>query len=164
MHFNRYNVDIDDDLRNALGKNELVVFVGAGVSSKAYPNQPRNTYYPTFKELVHEIAKRIDKPVPDKLMLEHGLSDRILEEWKRDSYEIHNIAADILQENEEGQRIDLHRSIIRLFPEESEPRIVTTNFDNLLIRALEKEGFTDTSGWKIYQASSLPPANLLFLL
>lgn len=161
MRFNDYNVDIDKDLIAALKSGTLVVFVGAGVSAKAYPNQLRNTYYPTFRELVHEIAKRIDKPLSndDRKLLKQGLSDRVLGEWERSFGDVHAIAAEILQENEAGQRIDLHRAILRLFPEESEPRVVTTNFDNLLIRARDKEGLKGNSDWKIYEAPSLPPAN-----
>ncbi|MBW2738063.1 MAG: SIR2 family protein [Deltaproteobacteria bacterium] len=161
MRFNDYNVDIDEELITALRNGTLVVFVGAGVSAMAYENQPHNTYYPTFKELVHEIAKRIDKPLSnnDRKLLKQGLSDRVLGEWEKFFGDVHAIAAKILQENEAGQRIDLHRAIIRLFPEESVPEIVTTNFDNLLIRALDKEGLKDNSGWKIHEAPSLPPAN-----
>lgn len=161
MRFTDYNVDIDEDLITALRSGTLVVFIGAGVSARAYPNQPRNTYYPTFRELVHEIAKRIDKPLSndDRKLLKQGLSDRVLGEWELGFGDVHAIAAEILQENEAGQRIDLHRAILRLFPEESEPRVVTTNFDNLLVRARDKEGLKGTSGWKIYEAPSLPPAN-----
>ena len=161
MRFNDYNVDIDEDLIAALKSGTLVVFVGAGVSAKAYPNQLRNTYYPTFKELVSSIATNIDKQLSDteKEMLKQGLSDRVLGEWKRDGHDVHGIAAEILSKNETKQRINLHRAIIRLFPEESVPRIVTTNFDNLLIQALDKEGLKDHSDWKIFEAPSLPPAN-----
>jgi hypothetical protein len=161
MRFNDYNVDIDEELITALDRGELVVFVGAGVSARAYPNQPRNTYYPKFTELVYEIAKRIEKPLSDNQIerLKQGLSDVVLGELEQHVEDIHGIAAKILQENEDGQRIDLHRAIIRLFPEESEPRIVTTNFDNLLIRARDREGLKDATGWKIYEAPSLPPAN-----
>lgn len=161
MRFNDYNVDINEELITALRSGTLVVFVGAGVSARAYKNQPHNTYYPTFRELVHEIAKRIDKPLSDndRKLLKQGLSDRVLGEWERGFGDVHAIAAKILQENEAGQRIALHRAILRLFPEESEPRVVTTNFDNLLIRARDKEELKDNSGWKIYEAPSLPPAN-----
>ena len=161
MRFNDDNVDIDKDLIAALKNGTLVVFVGAGVSAKAYPNQLPNTYYPTFKELVLAIATNLDKQLSDteKEMFKQGLSDRILGEWERDGHNVHAIAAELLSENEMKQRIDLHRAIIRLFPEESEPHLVTTNFDNLLISALKKEGVENNSSWKIYEAPSLPPAN-----
>jgi hypothetical protein len=79
--------------------------------------------------------------------------------WDRDEGDIRSIAAEILRENEGGQRIFLHQVIIRLFPEGTEPRIVTTNFDNLLIRARNAEGFESDPRWQIYEAPSLPPAN-----
>ena len=103
MRFTDYNVDIDEDLITALRSGTLVVFVGAGVSAKAYPNQPRNTYYPTFRDLVHEIAKRIDKLLSndDRKLLKQGLSDRVLGEWERGFGDVHAIAAEILQENEQ---------------------------------------------------------------
>ena len=161
MRFTSDNVDISDDSIKHLGHNELVVFVGAGVSAKAYPDQRENTYYPTFKELVYEIAGKLGKPLtePEKRSIEQGFSDRILGEWEGHGDDVHSIAAGILSENQDGQRIDLHQAIIRLFPEGSDPRIITTNFDNLLIRAIEKEGYTGDPKWKIYEAPSLPPAN-----
>ena len=161
MRFNNDNVDIDEKLIDQLEKGELVIFVGAGVSSKAYPNQKKKTYYPTFKGLVYEIAERIGKKLSaeeDKLLLQ-GSSDRILGMWDRDEGDIRSISAEILKENEERQRIILHQTIIRLFPEGTEPRIVTTNFDSLLIRARNAEGFESDPRWQIYEAPSLPPAN-----
>jgi len=160
MRFNKYDVDIDDELITALRNNTLVVFVGAGVSGKAYPRQKPNSFYPKFYELVEEIIRRMGRQLlqQEKEMLEHGLSDRVLGILEKDFGGVKAIAAEILQENENEQRTDLHRAIIRLFPEDSEPRIVTTNFDNLLIRALDEEGFKDHQNWKSYEAPSLPPA------
>ena len=161
MRFNDDNVDIDEKLINYLEKGELAIFVGAGVSAQAYPNQKKKTYYPTFRGLVYEIAKRIGKKLSDEeeRLLKQGFSDRILGMWDRDEGNIHSIAAEILRENEDGQRIVLHQAIIRLFPEGTEPRIVTTNFDDLLVRARNAEGFESDPRWQIYEAPSLPPAN-----
>jgi hypothetical protein len=161
MRFNNDNVDIDEKLIDHLEKDELVIFVGAGVSAKAYPHQGEKTYYPTFKELVYEIAKRIGKKLSDEeeRLLKKGFSDRILGMWDRDEGNIHSIAMEILRENEDGQRTVLHQAIVRLFPEGAEPRIVTTNFDNLLIRARKAEGFESDPRWQIFEAPSLPPAN-----
>jgi len=161
MRFTADDLDIPDSLINLHSRNELVIFVGAGVSAKAYPLQKKNTYYPTFKDLVLGIACRLGKTLSDKenRLLEQGFSDRILGEWQGSNENVHAIAAEILQENEKGQRIDLHRSIISLFSEELAPRIVTTNFDNLLRFALEQEGFISDPRWKIFEAPALPPAN-----
>jgi hypothetical protein len=161
MRFTSDNVDICDEIINRLGNNDLAVFVGAGVSAKAYPDQRENTYYPTFKELVYEIAGELGKSLTEqeKRSVEQGFSDRILGEWEGHGDDVHSIAARILSENQDGQRIDLHQAIIRLFPEGSDPKIITTNFDNLLIRAIEQEGYTGDPRWKVYEAPSLPPAN-----
>ena len=61
MRFTDDNVDIPDSLVGSLSSNSLVVFVGAGVSSRAYPNQKKNTYYPLFKDLVWQIAYKLGK-------------------------------------------------------------------------------------------------------
>ncbi len=161
MRFNNDNVDIVEKLINHLEEGELVVFVGAGVSAQTYPNQKKKTYYPTFKGLVYEIGKRIGKKLSEEeeTLLGQGFSDRILGIWDRDEGNIHSIAAEILRENEQGQRIVLHQAIVRLFPEGAEPRIVTTNFDNLLAHARNVEGFESDPSWQIYEAPSLPPAN-----
>jgi hypothetical protein len=161
MRFNIDNVDIDEKLIDRLEEGEVVVFVGAGVSAQAYPNQKEKTYYPTFKGLVYEIGKRIGKKLSEEeeTLLGQGFSDRILGIWDRDEGNIHSIAAEILRENEQGQRIVLHQAIIRLFPEGADPRIVTTNFDNLLAHARNVEGFESDPRWQIYEAPSLPPAN-----
>ncbi len=161
MRFNNDDVDIDERLISHLEKDELVIFVGAGVSAQAYPNQKKKTYYPTFRGLVCEIAKRIGKKLSDEeeKLLRQGFSDRILGMWDRDEGNIHSIAAEILREKEERQRIVLHQAIIRLFPEGTEPRIVTTNFDSLLVLARDAEGFENYPRWQIYEAPSLPPAN-----
>ena len=157
MRFNNDNVDIDEKLIDHLEKDELVIFVGAGVSAQAYPNQKKKTYYPTFRGLVYEIAKRIGKKLSDEeeRLLRQGFSDRILGMWDLDEGNIHSIAAEILRENEDGQRIVLHQAIIRLFPEGTEPRIVTTNFDNLLVRARNAGGFDSDPRWQIFDAPSL---------
>jgi len=161
MRFNNDNVDIDEKLIDHLEKGELVIFVGAGVSAQAYPNQKKKTYYPTFRGLVYEIAKRIGKKLSgeDERLLRQGFSDRILGMWDLDEGNIHSIATEILRENEDGQRIVLHQAILHLFPEGAEPRIVTTNFDNLLVRARNEGGFESDPRWQIFEAPSLPPAN-----
>lgn len=161
MRFTNDNVDIDDKLINHLERGELVIFVGAGVSARAYPNQREKSYYPTFRGLVDEIARRVVRKLSydEERLLRQGFSDRILGMWERDGDDIHPIASEILRENEDGQRIVLHQAIVRLFHEGIEPRIVTTNFDNLLVRALNAEGFDGDPRWKIFEAPSLPPAN-----
>lgn len=163
MRFTKDNFDIPNEIVNCLENDNLVIFVGAGVSAQAYPKQKEGTYYPTYKLLVHAIGDRLEHILTDdeKKLLEKGFSDRILGQWEK-KYgidEIHKLASEILQQNEAEQRINLHRAIVRLFPEESTPRIITTNFDNLLAIALEQEGYSEDPRWKVHKAPSLPPAN-----
>jgi hypothetical protein len=158
MIFTADGVDFPDKLLQALDSDRLVVFVGAGVSMRAYKDQPPDTYYPGFQELAEQIAQRIGHTISekDKENLRSNYVDRVLGEWDDKTGDIKGRAAAILQTNETGQRLDQHRAIIRLFTPKLTPRIVTTNFDRLLIRALKAEDRKD-SRWKITVAPSLPP-------
>lgn len=163
MRYTPDNVDIPDDLISALSTNALVVFVGAGVSARAYPNQKKGTYYPTFSQLVEQIAQKLGRSLTqeEKKLLRHGAADRILGDWDKGKFLAHQPTAQILSENESAQRIELHRALVRLFPPNSTPRIVTTNFDKLLLRAIEIEypEVSDRQRWPIHYAPALPPAS-----
>ena len=158
MIFTADGVDLPDRLLQALASDSLVVFVGAGVSMRAYRDQSPNTYYPSFRELTEQVAPRIGHTINerDQEYLKGKFIDRILGEWDDKTGDIKAHAATILQTNESGQRLDRHRAIIRLFTPQLTPRIVTTNFDRLLTRALEAEGRKD-SRWNITTAPFLPP-------
>jgi hypothetical protein len=160
MIFNNDEVNLPERLLQALTSDRLVVFVGAGVSAKAYPAQPADTFYPNFADLAHQIAVRLTrKPSADEeKYIDEGFIDRVLGEWDDDSGDVRRHAAGILTVNEPGQRIDLHRSIVRLFAGDLTPRVVTTNFDRLLVRARDAEGFATDMRWRISLAPSLPPA------
>jgi hypothetical protein len=159
MIFNDDDVNLPERLVQALTTDQLVVFVGAGVSACAYPAQPANTYYPNFRELAHEIAKRLNRTIgeDEQKSLEQGFIDRLLGEWDDQKGDVRRHASDILQVNESGQRVDLHRAILRLFAGHLTPRIVTTNFDRLLIRALQAEDQLAEARWQISRAPALPP-------
>ncbi len=161
MRFADIDINIPQELISSLSSDRLVIFVGAGVSARAYPLQPVNTYYPLFKELIEQIGKEqeIYLTDEDETKLNQGLFDRILGEWKKNhNCDVHKAASDILQRNEDGIRIDFHKSILSLFPDNSNPKIVTTNFDNLLIRTRNLLNL-DKGTWKIFEAPSLPPAS-----
>ena len=152
-------VNLPDQLLQALANDRLVVFVGAGLSMRAYKDQPPNTYYPGFRELAEQIAECIGHTISekDKGYLSDNYIDRVLGEWDDKTGDVKKHAATILQTNESGQRLDRHRAIIRLFTPKLTPRIVTTNFDRLLTRALEAEARTGDSRWNITVAPFLPP-------
>jgi hypothetical protein len=141
MIFTDDDVNLPERLLQALTTNQLVVFAGAGVSARAYKEQPANTYYPNFRELAEGIAGRIGRSVTDdeQQSLKVGFIDRVLGEWDDQKGDVRRHAADILQSNETEQRLDLHKAILQLFAGGLTPRIITTNFDRLLIRALESE-------------------------
>ncbi|MCH7753682.1 SIR2 family protein [candidate division KSB1 bacterium] len=165
MRFTDGDLEIPDNLISSLSKDKLVIFVGAGVSARVYPNQSPASYFPTFRELVHQIAEKLEKNLSaeEKINIKLGFFDRVLGEWQGEieaigGISVHNIAAEILSSDSNKKRTILHRAIIQLFPEGAPPRIVTTNFDTLLIQARDSEGKENDPRWKIYYAPALPPA------
>lgn len=144
MIFTDDGVNLPERLLESLINDRLVVFVGAGVSMRAYNEQPLNTWYPGFKELARIIAQRLHRPITEteQRYIDNGDIDRVLGEWEHQKCDVRTHAAAILQANENGQRLELHRAIIRLFTSNPTARIVTTNFDRLLIHATEAEGLT----------------------
>ena len=160
MIFTDDGVDLPNQLLQSLTSDRLVIFVGAGVSMQAYQEQPPDTYYPGFAGLAGLIAERLSRAIPEteKEHLKTEYVGRVLGEWDDQKGDVRGHAAAILQENEAGQRLELHRAIIRLFKGNPIPRIVTTNFDRLLIRALEAECLTRGGRWSISLAPALPPA------
>jgi SIR2-like domain len=159
MIFTDDDIDLPERLLESLTNGQLVVFVGAGVSMQAYKEQPLDTWYPGFKELARIIAQRLNRSITEteERHLDNGYVDRILGGWDDEKCDVRRHAAIILQANETGQRLDLHRAIIRLFSDTPTARIITTNFDRLLIRALEAEGLTRGDQWNISIAPALPP-------
>ena len=84
MQFTSDSVDIPDALRSSLSNNELVVFVGAGASARADPNQKKTSYYPLFNQLVSDIASSLGVELneEEELLLNSGGADRILGDWR----------------------------------------------------------------------------------
>jgi hypothetical protein len=159
MIFTDDAVDIPERLLDSLTKDRLVVFVGAGVSMRAYKKQPPETCYPGFPELAGLIAERLSRTITDrdKTFIKDGFIDRIIGEWDDTGGDVRQHAAAILQFNESGQRLILHRAIIRLLAGTPTPRIVTTNFDRLLLLALEAENLSVDRRWRVAVAPALPP-------
>ncbi|MEW6669033.1 MAG: SIR2 family protein [Thermodesulfobacteriota bacterium] len=159
MIFNDDEVNLPEPLLQSLTRNELTVFVGAGASARAFAEQPEGTFYPSFKGLAEELGKRLGRDIAERenKYIEEGFIDRLLGEWEDRRGNVRRYAAEILATNEDDQRIDLHRTILRLFAADSIPRVVTTNFDRLLFRAREAEGLDASHGWRSYIAPALPP-------
>ena len=94
VRFSSDKVDIPANLTGALEADNLVIFVGAGVSARAYPDQQKGTYYPDFRKLVEKVGVRAEHPItPDmRELLTRGASDRVLGEWVTNGVPVHKIA------------------------------------------------------------------------
>jgi hypothetical protein len=157
MRFTSDNVDLPNELLEALDSNTLVVFAGAGISARAYPQQRVGTFYPLFAELVKKIAAGLDRTLSEDEVkqLDAGMADRVLGEWRYDEYEVHQEAARILQLDSAQCRTELHRAITSLLSGSATPRLITTNFDDLLAQSLREAGIEND--WQIFEAPALPP-------
>ena len=159
MLLTKDDVAFPQALLNSLDEERLVVFVGAGVSAKAYAKQPKGSWYPDFKGLVKAVGDRLGKPTTsfEKKLVDDGFVDRVLGDWEDTDGTVRHLVSDILQENQSFQRLNLHKAIVRLFKGKTSPRIVTTNFDRLLVRAVAEEGLQGQPEWRVTLAPSLPP-------
>ena len=130
---------------------------------RAYKDQATESCYPGFADLTSLIAQRLRRPLTtlEQGLLQKGGIDRLLGEWDDENSDVRSHAAAILTANVEFQRLDLHRAIIRLFSNSETPRIVTTNFDDLLLRAIAAEGYQLGAKWNVNVAPALPPARRL---
>ena len=132
-------VDFPEPLLNALRDGELVIFAGAGVST----GKPANL--PSFKGLARQIGQKRNE-VPQG----EGNEDRFLGNLKDDGVEVHKIAADLLRSDE---FTELHTNLLGLSASDQNLRIVTTNFDLLFERAVDK--LPDLKP-EIFRAPALP--------
>ncbi len=137
-------IDFPPGLMKALRDGRLVIFAGAGVSM----GEP--AWLPNFKKLAAQVARETGKK-PE----EGETEDRFLGRLRQDGDKVHDLVVRILKEN--GSSLvptDLHRDLLRLYPDPGSVRVVTTNFDLLFERAAEaifKQPPT------IYTAPTLPP-------
>ncbi|MDH2877514.1 DUF4020 domain-containing protein [Bacillus cytotoxicus] len=133
-------VEIPEELFDHLEQGKLVLFVGAGVSMKGKSNLPN------FDDLVDEIAKALY--VEKREITEPH--DYYLGKIAK-TKDVHQIAKDLV--NVEGSKPNpLHYAIPRLFPKDTDVRIVTTNFDQHFTTAM-RESDRD---FNIYYAPALP--------
>ena len=122
-------IDFPRPILNALRNDKLVVFAGAGVSM----GKPASL--PSFTKLAMAIAQGTGEELK-----EHEPEDRFLGRLKHKGVEVHKIAVEELKKNCYGEipkPTDLHRDLLKLYPESVAPRIVTTNFDTLFEQAGE---------------------------
>jgi len=115
-----------EDLRTALDREKLVIFVGAGVS--------RNSKLPTWGQMVQVFAERIGYPSIERLAMEEYI--RIPQYFYcMDESEGHSEYYKILREliPADAKANILDELIVSLHPR----HLVTTNYDNLLDQIAE---------------------------
>ncbi len=111
-------------LLNALRDGKLVIFAGAGVSM----DEP--ACLPSFKNLADMIAAGTGQALQSGEEI-----DRFLGRLQHEGVKVHERAAEILSPDVEPT--ELHRNLLRLYPDAGPVYVVTTNFDLLFEQAAE---------------------------
>ena len=137
-------IDFPVDLLNDLRDDKLVVFAGAGVSM----GEP--AYLPSFKRLAKTIAKGTGKTLHCEDPIDHFLG-----RLQHEGVKVHERAAEALA-RDGLEPTELHRSLLRLYSNTEQVRIVTTNFDLLFEQAVE-ELFDNQL--EVFRAPALPLGN-----
>ena len=102
---------------------------------------------PNFKCLADKVARGTGED-PRKGELADAFLGRLAEK----GVQVHSIAARVLS-GDDLEPTDLHRSLLRVYPESESPRIVTTNFDRLFEQAAEE---VFGSRPEVFKAPALP--------
>ncbi|MCX6639147.1 MAG: SIR2 family protein [bacterium] len=133
-------IDFPRELIDAQAEKNLVIFAGAGVS------MPHPSNYPNFRDLANKIAE--GKSTKRKM---GEPFDQFLGRLNDEGVKVHEITRDLLSDpNSNPNR--LHSSILKLFPDTVNTRIVTTNFDTHFSKVIDNKT-------KIYSAPALPLGN-----
>ena len=139
-------IDFPDELITALDDRKLVVFAGAGVSMGAPANLP------DFKGLANAIAEGTGE---ERWSEEKETDDQFLGRLRRErGVKVHDRAARELKKNNPAPT-NLHHDLLRLYPDSSSVRIVTTNFDELFEDAAKDDAVFKTS-LKVFTSPALP--------
>lgn len=134
-------IDFPMDLLNALRDGKLVIFAGAGVS------MGKPARLPNFEQLAQMIAAGTGEALQDGETI-----DRFLGRLQHGHVRVHERAAEIL--SPDGlEPTELHRNLLRLYPDAGPVYVVTTNFDSLFEQAME-----DAFGSRpeVFRAPALP--------
>lgn len=134
------HIDFPKEVLDALRNGELVIFAGAGVS------RDKPTCLPDFKALKDKIIERtsheqkVDEPL-----------DRFLGRVEREGVRVHEIVKEVFSKKDSGPN-HYHNSIVKLFNDGKDLRIITTNYDPHFTTALEDSNMYP----EIYKAPALP--------
>jgi len=120
------NIDFPNHIIDAIRDDELVVFVGAGVS------MGKPTSLPNFEDLTNKIAEGTDRTKSENETFEVFLGS-----LKAEGIDVNRIAASLLSSTSLKHN-GLHEAIVDLFPSADKVRIVTTNYDQMLEQVFEE--------------------------
>lgn len=134
-------IEFDDQILDALLRDRLVIFAGAGVSI----GPPSSL--PNFDGLAASIAKEVgeDPPVKDP-------PDQFLGKLHHRGVNVHAIAAKLF-DSQKTEPNSLHRNLTRMFPSSARVRLITTNYDQHFTAAAKAQFGTSP---EIYFAPALP--------
>ncbi len=135
------NIEFSDELMKALRDDKLVVFAGAGISI------PEPSSLPSFKSLIKGIKEyfQVGKSNEESV-------DQFLGRLEALGHDIRTHIAEQLTTSKPNK---LHKDLLDIRPRDSEPKLVTTNFDRLF-EATDIGRKLRNSG-KVYTAPALPP-------
>ena len=136
------NIDFPNQILDAIQKNKLVVFAGAGASVD------KPTSLPNFADLAKEIAEDTGKT------LRKEPCEVFLGALKAGGIDVNGIAARILSDSCLKHNA-LHAAIVDLFSAPENVKIVTTNYDQMFEQVLEEKAITVP----VYNAPALPLGN-----
>lgn len=136
-------IEIPDELLEAQEQGRLVIFAGAGVSM----GEPSNL--PSFEQLAAKIAG--SHPLAGEMGSFTNRLDRFLGELSRRNVNVQERCRSIIDKSD-SKPTELHRSLVDLFINREDIRIVTTNFDDHFTAVIDGQGLEIDS----YHAPALP--------
>ena len=138
---------IPEPVLQAQRANQLVLFVGAGASMGA------PSLLPNFAQLAIDVARDVGAEVTDEVQkAAWAAPDKFLTELEERDYPVHERIQQRVRLSAEPNGV--HRALVRLFPQASDIRIVTTNYDqHLTVAVRETFGGVEPT---LYRAPALP--------
>lgn len=121
-----YGVNVPDELLKQVEEENIVLFLGAGISKNA-PSK-----LPDFEKLTKDICQEAGVPFSKKLSLDYNLS-KVL----KSGYDVHGQVLEKINPPHSKPN-EWHKTLLRFFGKEGKVRIVTTNFDLHLTVAAEE--------------------------
>jgi len=120
------SLEIPEEVLKAQEEGTLVIFAGAGISRDSPAGLP------DFAGLAKKIGEGTRLPYDGN---ENDPFDQYLGKLATDGVKVHSVAADIILKCN-ALANEYHRLIPQLFPAQEKIKIVTTNWDGLLQRAM----------------------------